>query len=94
MTNKTDSQLINFNQQAEPVAQPDPASYLPPQGYSRAKEILPLLPFSKTTLWDWSKDGRFPKPYRISSTITAWKNSDVIQWLESHCTTSTDVEGV
>ena len=92
MTSKIDSKLINFNQQSEPVAHA--ANTLPPQGYSRAKEILPLLPFSKTTLWDWSKDGRFPKPYRISSTITAWKNSEVIDWLESHCATSTDVEGV
>lgn len=55
---------------------------LPRQGLSRASQILPFLPFGSTTLWKWSKEGLFPSPIRISSTITAWRNADVLDWLE------------
>ena len=56
---------------------------LPHQGMSRAKDILPLLPFSRTTLHEWSRDGRFPAGIRLSPTMVAWRNSDVIKWIES-----------
>lgn len=57
---------------------------LPVQGMSRAKDILPLLPFSRTTLHQWSHDGRFPACIKLSPTMAVWRNSDVIEWLESH----------
>lgn len=56
---------------------------LPAEGFTRARDLIQYLPFSKATLWSWSKSGRFPKPVKISPTITAWKNSDVLAWLES-----------
>lgn len=55
---------------------------LPEQGMSRAKDILPFLPFGRTTLHEWSYDGRFPTPLKLSPTLVAWKNSDVLEWLE------------
>lgn len=56
---------------------------LPPQGLSRAKDILPLLPFGRASLWKFAKSGRFPTPIRVTGGITAWRNADVIKWLES-----------
>lgn len=35
---------------------------LPTQGMSRAKDILPLLPFAKSTLWRKVKSGSSPSP--------------------------------
>ncbi|MBD7947837.1 MULTISPECIES: helix-turn-helix transcriptional regulator [Psychrobacter] len=65
---------------------------LAPQGMSRAKDILPFLPFSRTTLHEWSRDGRFPKSIRLSPTIVAWKNSEVLDWLNKHTSnTSTNI---
>lgn len=61
-----------------PTALPD----LSRTGYSRARQILPHLPFSESTLWKWSRDGRFPAPVKISPTVTAWRNADVLDWLE------------
>ena len=55
---------------------------LPEQGMSRAKDILPFLPFGRTTLHEWSYDGRFPTPLKLSTTLVAWRNSDVLEWLE------------
>ena len=63
--------------------------HLPPQGMSRASQLIPFLPFGSSTLWAWSRDGRFPAPVKLSPTMTAWRNADVIQWLENQ-TTSTD----
>lgn len=55
---------------------------LPPQGMSRASQILPLLPFGKSSLWKFIKSGQFPKPVRITGGITAWRNADVLAWLD------------
>lgn len=67
---------------AEQDAQENHYKHLPPQGMSRASQLLPFVPFSKTTLFEWSKDGRFPAPVKLSPTMTAWRNSEVIAWLE------------
>lgn len=39
------------------------------------------LPFSPATLWRKVATGEFPAPLKISSAVTAWKVSDVRQWL-------------
>lgn len=62
------------------------AKYLPPQGMSRASQLLPFLPFGSSTLWAWSRNGRFPSPIRLSNTMTAWRNADVIEWLNNQNT--------
>ncbi|MGP9710505.1 helix-turn-helix transcriptional regulator [Psychrobacter sp. AOP29-E1-7] len=57
---------------------------LPPQGMSRAKDILQFLPFGRTTLHEWSQDDRFPASIKLSPTMVAWRNSDVLEWIENH----------
>ena len=56
---------------------------LPPQGVSRAKQILQLLPIGKTKFYQMVKDGDFPQGIRLSANTTVWKNSDVLAWLEN-----------
>lgn len=73
----------NISNDIEQIANSLNAPYLAPQGMSRASQLLPFLPFGSTTLWAWSKDGRFPKPCRLSPTMTAWRNADVIEWLDN-----------
>ena len=68
----------------EQIAESLHVKYLPPQGMSRASQLIPFLPFGTSTLWAWSRDGRFPAPIKLSPTMTAWRNADVIEWLESH----------
>ena len=68
----------------KPTASTIPIQHLPPQGMSRASQLIPFLPFGSSTLWAWSRDGRFPAPVKLSPTMTAWRNTDVIEWLESH----------
>lgn len=52
-------------------------------GLSTAKDILPLLPFGRTTLWRKCKDGEFPESQRINPSVTVWKNDEVNAWLEN-----------
>lgn len=84
----TDNPVIAFTDDTsnsiEQIAESLHVKYLPPQGMSRASQLIPFLPFGSSTLWAWSRDGRFPAPIKLSPTMTAWRNADVIEWLESH----------
>lgn len=42
-----------------------------------------LLPFGESTLWTKARNGEFPAPVKLSERITAWKTSDVIEWMNS-----------
>lgn len=77
------------NTQAETIVV---SNLLPLQGMSRARDILPFLPFGRTTLHEWSKDGRFPASIKLSPTMVAWRNSEVLEWIKSHSTSSNDKE--
>ena len=100
MNNPTNNQVINFSQDAdsksEQVTQSQFAKYLPPQGMSRAKDILLFLPFGRTTLHEWSNNGLFPASVKLSPTMVAWRNSDVLAWLESQqpAPRNNEMEGV
>lgn len=59
---------------------------LPKGGLSTAKDILPLLPFRRTTLWRKCKNGRFPKPQRLNASVTVWRNDEVNEWLANPTT--------
>ena len=84
----TDNSFILFpddtSSSTKPTASTIPIQHLPPQGMRRASQLIPFLPFGSSTLWAWSRDGRFPAPVKLSPTMTAWRNTDVIEWLESH----------
>ena len=88
----TDNPVIAFTDDTsssiEQIAESLHVKYLPPQGMSRASQLIPFLPFGSSTLWAWSRDGRFPAPVKLSPTMTAWRNADVIEWLESHTSTT------
>ncbi len=67
MTNKEINQIHDLN----------------PIGMMRAKQVLELVPFGRASLWKFAKNGTFPAPIRVTGGITAWRNKDVIEWLEA-----------
>lgn len=97
MTDHTniDNPVITFDDNSssstEAKKQTTSIKHLPPQGMSRASQLIPFLPFGSSTLWAWSRDGRFPASVKLSPTMTAWRNADVIEWLESHTSTNSEV---
>lgn len=42
-----------------------------------------VLPISRSTLWRWVREGRFPRPTRLSPGVSAWRVSDVLNWNEA-----------
>lgn len=47
-------------------------------GNSKAEPPIPaLIPVSKSTWWQGVKDGRFPKPVKLSARTTAWRVEDI-----------------
>jgi prophage regulatory protein len=68
---------------------------LPDSAYVRESDLVQSpkrpdstapLPFSAPTLWRKVKAGTFPKPYKISSRVTAWKVSSVRAWMAAQAT--------
>jgi predicted DNA-binding transcriptional regulator AlpA len=51
------------------------------QGYIRLKELLKLIPVSKSTLYAGIKSGAYPAPVRIGARISAWRVSDIRELL-------------
>ncbi len=46
--------------------------------FLRLNQIVPVLvPVGKSTWWAGVKDGRFPKPVKLSSRVTVWRASDI-----------------
>ncbi len=65
------------------MKQKDTPATFPNDGYSRLQQLLPYLPIAKSTVEDWVKKGKFPPPVKLSKTVTAWKNSDIHDWLNN-----------
>ena len=56
---------------------------LPKNGFLRINEVLKFVPIGKSTLWAWVRGGRFPKPVKLSQTVTAWKAEDIQAYLDA-----------
>ena len=65
---------------------------LPDSGYLRIKQILgnpnanppvpALIPVSASTWWSGIKDGRYPRPVKLSPNTTAWRVSDIRELIQ------------
>lgn len=65
---------------------------LPETGYLRLNQIIgnpnttppipAIIPVSKSSWWAGVKDGRFPKPVKLGPRTTAWKVSDIREFVE------------
>jgi predicted DNA-binding transcriptional regulator AlpA len=51
-----------------------------PNGFTRVEKVAKRYDTSTKSIWRWVKQGTFPKPYKLSAGVTAWKNSDLADW--------------
>lgn len=57
---------------------------LPPNsGFMRLSQVLKVYPVGKSTWWAGVKDGRFPKPVKLSPKVTAWKVQDIHELIDT-----------
>lgn len=71
-------------QQDTPTRYPTPEPDLmsaehPVRPALRLREVLDLLPVSKSTLYQRIADGRFPSPFK-NGRISLWRSEDVARW--------------
>lgn len=52
-------------------------SSLPETGFLRLSVVLSYIPVGKTTWWNGVKSGRFPKPIKLGTRMTAWRAEDI-----------------
>jgi len=50
---------------------------LPHTGLLRIKQVLQFIPVSRSNWWAGVKDGRFPKPIKLSERVTVWRAADI-----------------
>ena len=48
----------------------------------RAKPLAKSLGIGVSTLWDWVRSGKFPKPLKLGENLTAWRADEVHDWLD------------
>ncbi|MHB8137550.1 MAG: helix-turn-helix transcriptional regulator [Smithellaceae bacterium] len=51
---------------------------LPEIGLLRVKQILKIIPISRSSWWAGVKNGRYPKPFKLSARTTVWRVKDII----------------
>lgn len=57
-------------------------TFLPDTGFVRLNNILKIIPVGRTTWWAGVKSGRFPKPVKLGTRITAWRAEDIRALIE------------
>jgi prophage regulatory protein len=48
----------------------------------RLPSVLERVGVSRSTLWSWVREGRFPPPVRLGLRAVAWKSTSVDRWIE------------
>ena len=52
-------------------------------GDTRDASCPKLIPVSRATLWRMVREGRFPAPHKLGPNTTAWRVSDVRNYLQT-----------
>ena len=50
--------------------------------FYRINELHQLLGVGRSTIWSWVKTAQFPKPIKLSASVTVWRAEDVSQWID------------
>lgn len=54
------------------------------EGYGmvlRLKDLVKLLGVSRSSIYAWIKENRFPKPRKIGKRVSVWLEEDIREWL-------------
>ena len=52
-------------------------------GYSTDKTLARYFSTSRKTIWAWAKEGRIPRPRKISANMTRWDNAELQCYLRT-----------
>ncbi len=49
----------------------------------RLPRVMELTGLAKSTVWAWVKDGKLPRPTKLSRRVLVWKESDILAWINT-----------
>lgn len=55
---------------------------IPRHGFLRLRQVLLLIPISKSAWWAGVKEGRFPPSIKLSTRTTVWSAEDIFGLVE------------
>ena len=58
---------------------------LPPLRMLRFAAVRERTGLSRSTIWRLEQSGSFPRHRRISPNAVAWREDEVVEWIESKC---------
>jgi prophage regulatory protein len=50
----------------------------------RIADVSRITTLAKSTIWLKVSHNQFPKPTKLSPSITVWRESDIWQWINDH----------
>jgi len=50
--------------------------------FLRRRQVEDRTGLSRSTIYLWIQQGRFPKPVKLGQRAVAWKESDIVGWIE------------
>jgi prophage regulatory protein len=59
-----------------------------PAQFYRLPQIKARFNVSGSSIWSWVKQGKFPKPIKLSENTTAWNAADIDAWAQSRISAS------
>jgi len=48
----------------------------------RRPEVEARTGLSRSTIYLWLKQGKFPKPVKIGARVVAWRDRDIADWMD------------
>jgi len=51
----------------------------------RLPEVMNACGISRSLIYRLAKEGRFPRPVRVSSRLSVWDSTDVQAWVDQRC---------
>ena len=49
--------------------------------FYRVNELTKILSVSRASIYNWLNKGTFPKPIKISDSVSVWRKSDIEEWV-------------
>ena len=51
--------------------------------FLRIKNVMEKTGIAKSTIWLWVREGKFPKPIKLSPRITVWNEDKISEWINN-----------
>lgn len=51
------------------------------ESFLRLRQVMQRVPVAKTTLYEWVRVGKFPKPIKLAPMTSVWRASEVEAWI-------------